>query len=658
MPERIPQSDTANQQSMSQANSSKPTLKNTQGSPYQTKAGKLGPIQARWNGKPLTSPQAKQIPINASANALEPVQKQDDTKKDKKKKLPQTTGSQNSLPTQLKENMEAMSGTDLSDVTVNYNSPKPKEMGALAYAQGNKIEIGPGQEKHLPHEAWHTVQQKQGRVQPNAQVQAKGLPLNDDPTLEKEADVMGEKAVQMKTISQQGQINASLSPPQNTPVQLKINAERFQEDEKIASIDQGNLVLGAESVDLVVRKIQQALVDLGYLTPDQVDGKYGGNTYKAVENFQQAEGLSVDGEVGQDTMRSLDQKFANFAPEAQIGKSEDQNALLAGTRELDEQDRKAIASIISTEVKVNPKTGEKPQFVNKVEGKTYKERLLKRTEAIIEDQYNRLGKGKAEARKNPNNLHSWSTIEGLAEVSKAKTDAIFGDYNSGDPLKANQELFDGWEDKVRQFNTRGPGYTNSKTKWRVQKIVQSSRVKAINEKHGADQSQDPAKSIVTQVINELAIKHKDKLIETHKGWGGYASAGNIYLQRYKSSDNAKNRLYMWKYFRTIIHEYLHTLEHDDHKHYSHGLGEKQGGKTLREGVVDYFTNVVWGSLSVDKTLQEAVEGPYYDENEDIKLPRFGVYPEAQNAARLAGLVGFRNVCAAFFLGKTELIGKT
>jgi hypothetical protein len=30
-------------------------------------------------------------------------------------------------------------------------------------------EHNPGQEQHLPHEAWHVVQQKQGRVKPTGQ---------------------------------------------------------------------------------------------------------------------------------------------------------------------------------------------------------------------------------------------------------------------------------------------------------------------------------------------------------------------------------------------------------------------------------------------------------------------------------------------------------
>nr|MDQ6907366.1 DUF4157 domain-containing protein [Chloroflexota bacterium] len=85
-----------------------------------------------------------------------------------------------------------LSGIMLDDVRVHYNSPKAAGLGALAYAQGTEIHVGPGQEKHLPHEAWHTVQQKQGRVQPT--MQAKALPINDDAGLEREADAMGAKA--------------------------------------------------------------------------------------------------------------------------------------------------------------------------------------------------------------------------------------------------------------------------------------------------------------------------------------------------------------------------------------------------------------------------------------------------------------------------------
>jgi len=42
----------------------------------------------------------------------------------------------------------------------------------------------------LPNEAWHVVQQKQGRVIPTPQPKVK-IDVNDDAGVEQEADVMG-----------------------------------------------------------------------------------------------------------------------------------------------------------------------------------------------------------------------------------------------------------------------------------------------------------------------------------------------------------------------------------------------------------------------------------------------------------------------------------
>lgn len=72
------------------------------------------------------------------------------------------------LPDQLKSGIESLSGISMDDVKVHYNSSKPAAVNAHAYAQGTDIYVAPGQEHHLPHEAWHVVQQKQGRVQPGS----------------------------------------------------------------------------------------------------------------------------------------------------------------------------------------------------------------------------------------------------------------------------------------------------------------------------------------------------------------------------------------------------------------------------------------------------------------------------------------------------------
>ncbi|HAA30298.1 MAG TPA: hypothetical protein DCE56_24720 [Cyanobacteria bacterium UBA8553] len=104
--------------------------------------------------------------------------------------------NQTGMPDNLKAGVETLSGLPMNDVKVHYNSAKPAQLHAHAYTQGTEIHVSPGQEKHLPHEAWHVAQQKQGRVKPTMQV--KGAEINDDAGLEKEADVMGAKALEHK----------------------------------------------------------------------------------------------------------------------------------------------------------------------------------------------------------------------------------------------------------------------------------------------------------------------------------------------------------------------------------------------------------------------------------------------------------------------------
>jgi hypothetical protein len=96
------------------------------------------------------------------------------------------------LPDRLRWGIESLSGLPMRDVRVHYNSSRPGRLQAHAFAQGRDIHLAPGQERRLPHEAWHVVQQKQGRVRPSLTLQGHGI--NDDRGLEGEADAMGERA--------------------------------------------------------------------------------------------------------------------------------------------------------------------------------------------------------------------------------------------------------------------------------------------------------------------------------------------------------------------------------------------------------------------------------------------------------------------------------
>ncbi len=104
------------------------------------------------------------------------------------------------MPNPVKAKMENAFNTDFSDVKVHADSSRASSVGALAYTQGTAIHFAPGQfrperaagQQLLGHELTHVVQQREGRVEPTTEVA--GLPVNDDPSLEQEADVMGSKA--------------------------------------------------------------------------------------------------------------------------------------------------------------------------------------------------------------------------------------------------------------------------------------------------------------------------------------------------------------------------------------------------------------------------------------------------------------------------------
>ncbi len=124
------------------------------------------------------------------------------------------TANQTGLPDRLKTGIEHLSGYSMDDVKVHYNSSKPAGLNAHAYAQGTDIHLAPGQEKHLAHEAWHVVQQKQGRVKPTMQMKG-NLNVNDDKSLEREADVMGAKALPMKLTRKECQPTSNFNHGEN-----------------------------------------------------------------------------------------------------------------------------------------------------------------------------------------------------------------------------------------------------------------------------------------------------------------------------------------------------------------------------------------------------------------------------------------------------------
>ena len=122
------------------------------------------------------------------------------------------------LPRELRGRLESLSGISLADVRVHRDSPEPARLNAFAFTEGTSIHLGPGQHKHLAHEAWHVVQQKQGRVPVTGETA--GKPLNHSAALEAEADAMGDRSRDAAPAASSAAL-ASPAAPSRAPVQLK-----------------------------------------------------------------------------------------------------------------------------------------------------------------------------------------------------------------------------------------------------------------------------------------------------------------------------------------------------------------------------------------------------------------------------------------------------
>ncbi|MBI1835365.1 MAG: DUF4157 domain-containing protein [Burkholderiales bacterium] len=170
-------------------------------------------LQARMVNGDVAQREEVEEPLQAQVDG-KPVQREEMATASEAPK-PNNTG----LPDNLKSGIESLSGMSMDHVKVHYNSSQPAQLNAHAYAQGSEIHVAPGQEQHVPHEAWHVVQQAQGRVRPTMQMKA-GVPVNDDVGLETEADVMGAKALGLGAVQMhaEGNVGTLQRPPSGFPL--------------------------------------------------------------------------------------------------------------------------------------------------------------------------------------------------------------------------------------------------------------------------------------------------------------------------------------------------------------------------------------------------------------------------------------------------------
>jgi hypothetical protein len=449
----------------------------------------------------------------------------------------------------------------------------------------------------------------------------------------------------------------------------KAKAIRFQDEPTLDEISDGKKTLAQGDKGEAVIRITTALAELGRYTNPVIDENFDPPLTTAVGAYQGSKpvltGKVPAGKVEKLTFDELDKDFSSsYKVERDVASKQKAANLMSGTQTLDPAEKAASARTISTEAPVSLITGLPPVFVPTIPGKgKYEDRLTKIVDKVIVDEYNAMGKDRAAAHADPAKLYNWSQIETVAKESQKAVDGVFGQYYSGaphPPLKKGVNIFDAWADKVATLTAGGKAAEDAAVDWRVTKILTGDdTVNLLDHEHGAIQTRAPEAAIVSRVKVAMIAKHRAKLIETHKGWPGYAdpASGRIFIQLFKGGTADQRRWDMWYFFQTFIHEYIHTLEDSAHVAYRGTMTEQKGDKTLREGVTDYFTKIVWNSITVDDALRATIEGPFHNPVNKFAIQRLSTYRESQNAERLAGVVGLRNLMAAFFLGKVELIGK-
>lgn len=461
-----------------------------------------------------------------------------------------------------------------------------------------------------------------------------------------------------------------------------LQSNRFKGNEELEAAYDDERHVKKKARGLHVTILQQALVDAGFPLPIYgVDGKFESETKHAVQDFQASKGLTgsdCDGIVGPITMGLLDQHFLTHAPEHALA-TDPTRSLTEGTRALSTTERAAVTSAITTEQRTS--SGALPTFSRTIatHADPYEVRIARRLNNAINGLYTRLVASRPP--RIASNLMTSADVDRLAQSAKDVTDAAYGRYYSASShpsLAYGVNVFDQFEHRsaVTSASTRN---ADAAVNWRVLKLLNGDAgIAEIDRQHGAVQTRATEWSLIAgvtgfpnqppgvldydanppHVTTGIVGTRRTDLLDIHCNWPASAAGGNIYIQRYLGANDAANRNIMYLTFAIFIHEYLHTLEHPDYTTYRQSLPEQRGNFVLREGMVDYLAKIVWDNITFDASLRAGIEDRFQDIVNPIghPIPAPPRYREWANAERMVGITGIRNAMAAFFLGRTDLIG--
>ncbi len=227
----------------------------------------------------------------AAVAVKEKVKPKDNMTEEMTDKTANKTANKTGIPTGLKERLETASGISLSDVRIHYNSDRPAKVGAWAYAQGDHVYMGRGQERYLPHELGHVIQQRMGIVKPTAYSQ--GLAVNDDPRLERQADEIG-RGVAQRMGKAVGHNNAS-DIVQMTTIRLKeIKGRDAEGNETVGYFADGDSTKSGDKSFGGFQGIQDIFASrirpMRYIRKSDIERDDIGNVWEFDREFTKAEG--------------------------------------------------------------------------------------------------------------------------------------------------------------------------------------------------------------------------------------------------------------------------------------------------------------------------------------------------------------------------------
>jgi peptidoglycan hydrolase-like protein with peptidoglycan-binding domain len=196
-------------------------------------------------------------------------------------KLNNSSGGQK-MDANIQAEMENGFGADLSRVNIHTDAAAvqmSRQLGAQAFTHGNDIYFNEGKykpdstnSKHLlAHELTHTIQQS-GMIPNNLQFR-----IGDN------RDLL---------------------------------SDRFSGNRVLEACMDNERTLQQGSRGTAVTLVQQALIDAGFPLPENgANGIFNAETKTALEDFQRASSLVVDGKLGQNTISALDALFSGGVPE-------------------------------------------------------------------------------------------------------------------------------------------------------------------------------------------------------------------------------------------------------------------------------------------------------------------------------------------------------